>query len=143
MLHQAAKEFKNIKVIHYNLPFDTSCNKTISFNMHPGACQMARAAIATKKQGNYWGMGALLYEKQPQNTKEILELAKELNFDLNKFENDMNSAETIIELQNDIDKANGLGINGTPTTYINGDKKVGVMPYYEMKELLIKHGAKK
>lgn len=143
MLHQAAKEFKNIKVIHYNLPFDTSCNKTISFNMHPGACQMARAAIASKKQGNYWGMGALLYEKQPQNIKEILELAKELNFDLNKFENDMNSAETIIELQNDIDKANGLGINGTPTTYINGDKKVGVMPYYEMKELLIKYGAKK
>lgn len=143
MLHKAAKEFKNIKIIHYNLPFDKECNPYISINMHPGACLMARAAIASKKQGNYWGMGSLLYEKQPQNIDKILELAEELKLDKDKLLLDINSDSTKEELSNNINKGHSLNIDGTPTIYINGKKKVGVMPYYKLKELLIENGAKK
>ncbi|MDO5307087.1 MAG: DsbA family protein, partial [bacterium] len=35
MLHQAAKEFFNIKIIHHNYPFDRQCNSYLSINMHP------------------------------------------------------------------------------------------------------------
>ena len=143
MLHQAAKEFKNIKIIHYNLPFDKECNTYISINMHPGACLMARAAIASKKQGNYWGMSSLLYEKQPKNIKEIIELAEELGLNKEQLLLDINSDSTIKELSDSINKGRYLNIDGTPTTYINGNKKVGVMPYYKLKELLIEYGAKK
>ena len=52
MLHQAVKEFSNIKIVHLNYPFDKECNPYINVNMHPNACYMAKAAIAARNQGN-------------------------------------------------------------------------------------------
>lgn len=141
MLHQAAKEFKNIKIIHHNYPFDKECNPYISFSMHPNACFMSRGAISAMQQGNYWEMSSLLYENQPVTMDAMLKLTDRLGFDKDKFISDFNSEETTKELQAEIDKASELNIDGTPTMYINGEKIVGVKPYYELKELLTEHGA--
>ena len=143
MLHQAVKEFSNIKIIHYNYPFDKECNPYISVNMHPNACFMAKAAIASRNQGNYWEMNSLLYENQPKSKEDILKLADKLGFDKTKFMTDFNSKATENELEKELKKAIKLGIDGTPTMYINGDRYVGVKPYYELKEILIEHGARK
>ena len=143
MLHQAVHEFKNIKVIHYNYPFDRDCNSHVSRTMHPKACFMSRAAIAASKQGNYWGMSSLLYENQPQSMKAVGNLAIELNLDIDRFYADMNDLRTAEELGLDIEKAAALKIDATPTMYINGRRYVGIRPYYDLKEILIKHGAKR
>ena len=143
MLHQAVKDFSNIKIIHYNYPFDKECNPNISVNMHPDACFRAKGAIAAKRQGNYWEMASLLYEKQPTTYKDIEKLADELGFDKEKFLSDIESKEVVRELQHDLNRAYDLEIDSTPTMYINGDKVVGVMPYYELEDKLIKHGAKR
>ena len=143
MLHRAVKEYTNVQVVHYNLPFDKECNPEISMSMHPGACFMARAALAAKEQGNYWGMGNLLYEKHPMNDEQLLPIIEQLRFDKTKFFSDMNSSKTYAKLQSDIKKSYDLIIDGTPTMYINGEKKVGIMSYDDMKDLLEKHGAKR
>lgn len=143
MLHQAAKEFSNIKVVHHNFPFDKECNAEISVNMHPGACFMSRAAIAARNQGNYWEMSSLLYENQPRNMENMLKLAKELGFDEKQFVDDINDKSTMDEIDLELKKAYQMGLDSTPTIFINGDKVVGVKPYYELKELLVKHGAKR
>ena len=142
MLHKAVKEFKNVKVIHHNYPFDKECNKYINVNMHPNACFMARGAMAAAKQGNYWEMSSLLYENQPKKEDDLLKLAEELNFDKDKFLADFNSREINDELLNEIDKADNLNIDSTPTMYVNGEQQVGIMMYDDLKDLLIKHGAK-
>lgn len=142
MLHEAVKDFSNIKIIHHNLPFDKECNPYISINMHPNACFMAKGAIAAGKQGNYWEMSSLLYENQPTNMKAMLKLAEQLSFDKDKFVKDLEADTTSKEIENELVKANELEIDSTPTIYINGDKIVGVKPYYELKDLLIEHGAK-
>lgn len=141
MLHQAAKEFKNIQIVHHNYPFDKECNPYVSFSMHPNACFMSKGAIAAKNQNNYWEMSSLLYENQPKTMNEMLKLAEQLGFDKDKFVADFNSAETAKELQDEVDSAGELNIDATPTMYINGEKVMGVKPYYELKELLIKNGA--
>lgn len=143
MLHKAAKDFANIKVIHHNYPFDKECNPYISINLHPHACFMSRAAIAARNQNNYWEMSSLLYEKQPKNIDELLKLSDELGFDKTKFLADFASQETITEISKELDAAEVLEIDATPTMYINGEKVVGVKPYYELKEILINHGAKR
>ncbi len=143
MLHQAAKEFGNIKIIHHNYPFDKECNKYINVNMHPNACFMARAALAAEKQGNYWEMASLLYEKQPTKEDEVMKLAKQLNFDEDKFKADFESQEIVNELDKQINEAEKLKIDSTPTMYINGKELIGVRPYYELKEILIENGAKR
>lgn len=142
MLHEAVKDFSNIKIIHHNLPFDKECNPYISINMHPNACFMAKGAIAAGKQGNYWEMSSLLYENQPTNINAMLKLAEQLGFNKNKFVKDLEADTTSKEIEKELIQANKLEIDSTPTIYINGDKIVGVKPYYELKDLLIEHGAK-
>ncbi len=144
MLHRAAKEYKNIKIIHHNIPFDKACNPDISFNMHPGACYMAKAALAAEKQGNYWGMSSLLYENKPTDDEHLLPLIEKLGLDKDKFFADMNSDEIQKELKASIDKGTyELNIDSTPTMYVNGEQKVGIMQYDELKEFLEARGAKR
>lgn len=142
MLHKALKEFKNVKVIHHNLPFDKECNHYISINMHPKACFMSKAAIAARNQNNYWEMSSLLYENQPKNFEDLLKLVDKLGFDKIKFEKDFNSNNTRDEIKKEVLKAENLEIDATPTMFINGEKYVGIKPYYKLKEILIEHGAK-
>ena len=143
MLHQAVKEFDNVYVIHKNYPFDKECNSYMMINIHPNACFMSKGALAAKKQGNYWEMSSLLYENQPKKMEDMLKLADKLGFDKNKFAEDFSSREVQNELEADIKDGAKKEIDATPTMYINGEKYIGVKPYYELKEILIKHGAKK
>lgn len=142
MLHKAVSEFSNVRVIHYNYPFDKECNPYISINMHPHACFMSKAALAAKKQNNYWEMSSLLYEKKPKKIEKLLELVEELKFDKEKFLSDFYSIKTIDELSYEISKASEKEIDATPTMIINGDLTVGVKPYHKLKEILKSHGAK-
>ena len=142
MLHKAVSEFSNVRVIHYNYPFDKECNPYISINMHPHACFMSKAALAAKKQNNYWEMSSLLYEKKPKKIEKLLELVEELKFDKEKFLSDFYSIKTIDELAYEISKASEKEIDATPTMIINGDLTVGVKPYHKLKEILKSHGAK-
>ena len=143
MLHQAVKEYKNIKVIHYNYPFDKECNQYMDFTAHVGACFMSKGALAAKKQGNYWEMSSLIYENQPKNLSEMAQLAEKLNFDEKKFLDDLESKEISDELSAEISRSATLNVEATPTMIINGNKEVGVKPYYQLKEILEKYGAEK
>lgn len=142
MLHQAAKEFPNIRINHHNFPFDKECNPYIQVNMHPNACFMSKAAIAARNQGNYWEMSSLLYEKQPKKLDEVLKLVKEAGLDKDKFIQEFDNQAAREEIANELAKAQELELDSTPTMIIDGETIVGVKPYYELKELLIKHGAK-
>ena len=142
MLHRAAKELSNIKIVHHNYPFDKVCNPYIQVNMHPNACFMSKGAIAARAQGNYWEMSSLLYENQPKDFDAMLKLVDKLGLDKGKFKTDFDSKATTTELSEEINNAENLDINATPTMFINGEKIVGIKPYYELKEILIKHGAK-
>lgn len=141
MVHKLAKEMKNVKIVHHNMPLDTECNKYLRREFHQGSCMMAKYAIAAGKQGKFWDMNTKLFEEQPNTEKEILEIAEKLKLDLNKLQDDANSLETMREIQADITEAYSKGINGTPSTDINGKSHVGMKPYSEMKKWLKDEGA--
>ena len=112
--------------------------------MHPNACFMSKAALAAKKQGDYWGMSSLLYENQPKSTAKLDKLIEELNLDKDKFYKDFYSDEISNTLKKDVEKASlELEIDATPTMFINGERIVGIKPYYELKKLLEDNGAKR
>lgn len=141
MIHKLAKEYKNVKVVHHNMPLDKSCNKYLRKEFHQGSCTMAKYAVAAGKQEKFWDMNNLLFEKQPTSTKEILALAEKLELDIPKLIQDANSIEVMREIQADIDEAYSNKINGTPSTIINGKPHVGMKPYSEMKQWLKDEGA--
>ena len=143
MLHRAAQEYSNVKVVHYNMPFDKECNYELTMTMHPGACFMSKAAIAAGKQGDYWGMSSLLYENHPMDEKDIIPLIDKLGLDKEKFLKDMKSKDTENHLQSDLNKSYELGLDATPTMFVNGEKRVGIMSYSDLQQLLEEYGAKK
>lgn len=143
MVHKLAKEMKNIKIVHKNLPLDTSCNAYLQSPFHQGSCIDAQYVIAAEKQGKLWDMNEILFEKKPQTEDEILKLVENQGFDLEKLQEDANSLETMKQIKDEIDFAYKHGINGTPSTMINNEVYVGVKPYKEFKEWVEKNEAEK
>lgn len=140
MIHKLAREIKNVEIIHHNMPLDTECNKYLRREFHKGSCMMAKYAVAAEKQGKFWDMNNMLFEKQPKNVEEIIEIARKLNLDIDKLQEDANSLETLHKIQADIDEAYSLNINGTPSTAINGKSHVGIKSYADLKKWVIDEG---
>ena len=142
MIHKAMSELNNIKIEHHNFPLDKACNSYIRVQLHNGACRMAKYGIAAENQNKYWDMATELFEKQPENDEAALKIAKDLNLDIKQFKKDINSEETYKKLKEDIKNARTLyNLNGTPALVIDKELYMGIRPYYELKELLIKSGA--
>ena len=138
MMHKLAKEIKGIQIVHRNLPLDKECNVYLSNQLHNGACIDAKYSIAAEKQGKFWDMNNILFEKTPQTEEQILDLVKDMGFDMEQLKKDANSIETEEEIKKQIDDCYKRGVNGTPTTMINGEAYIGIKKYQEYVEWINK-----
>lgn len=110
--------------------------RNFPLSMHAYAQPAARAAEAAGDQGKYWEMHDKLYENQdawstslnPTNT--FVGYARDLKLDVTKFKADMKSSQVADKIAQDMGDGNGLGVNATPTVYINGTK-LDVEPTYD------------
>lgn len=139
--HRAAQEVSGFKMIHRNLPLDAECNKYVPKTIHEGACMMAKYSIAAENQGRFWDLNTEMFDKEPKNEDALLKIAKSMGYDTIRLRGDAHSAKTKERLNQDIQKAIDLGIDGTPTIVINEKIYQGIKPYYELKDILIKAGA--
>jgi len=90
---------------------------------HPFAKKAAIAAEAAGKQGKFWDMDRLLFTNQETLSEtKVVELATSLNLDMTAFAS--GSGDSTIQSKIDMDVAygNSIGINATPTFYLNGMK---------------------
>lgn len=96
--------------------------------IHMNADISAQAAEAAGRQGKFWEMHAKLYSTQKEweslRNAEIkfLDFARDLGLNESKFLSDMKSDEVRNVVQNNYLSANNLGLNGTPTFFLNGEK---------------------
>lgn len=145
MAHKLARKNKNIEVIHINYPLDTTCNPYVNSSIHPGACQLARYAIAAEKQGNYWGMVNIIYNNiigKIHNEEDLLELAGKAKFDTQKLQDDVNSKEINDTLSKQIEFTEKSGVIATPSIMMTEIVYQGAMPYSEM-ETRVKQAQKR
>lgn len=92
-------------------------------NMHPEAFLAATAANAARAQGKYTEFVELLYRNQESLKAESLQkFAAELGLDTKKMIADMAAPANAAEIRKDISDGSLLGINGTPTIFVNGIK---------------------
>lgn len=107
--------------------------------IHQNAIPSARAAEAAGKQGKYWQMHDILYEKQAEwsgladPTKKFEDYAKSLGLKLDQFKKDMGEAIGVINRDTALGKK--AGVSSTPTFFINGKIYPGVLPYDKLVEL--------
>ena len=141
-LHRIVDEFENVKVEQHILPLAQACNHNMQHEGHTTSCLKAQYAIAASKQNRYWEMSDYLFLEAPDNEKQILEVARLLNFDIKKLKEDANSEEIKKEIENGVLDADSKEIVGTPTLFIGMRKEVGVGSYPELKQIIIEEGGK-
>lgn len=96
---------------------------------HANARAASSAVEAAGLQGKYWEMHSIMYDRQSEwesldaedRTDYMLDLAQELELDLDKFKTDM--ASDAVSTKISFDKSLGLkaGLTATPSFYINGE----------------------
>ena len=90
----------------------------------------AVAARAAQAQGRFWEYHDLLYDNQSSgySDKNLIALARKAGLDMQRFESDYENARYEKTVRADFQKGLNLGVNGTPTFFINGKMLVGLQP---------------
>lgn len=109
---------------------------------HKNAIDAAKAAEAAGKQGKFWEMDDLLYQKQSDwdsvsNMKEkMTEYAKSLNLNIDQFSSDYDSDAVAQSIKDNENEAYALRVKGTPTFFINGKEATVNNGYNDLKQAI-------
>ena len=116
---------KDVKVIFKDIPI-----------MGEDSTLAIKAMLAAREQGKYEQLQQAVFTSEKHLTKkQLLKLASSLGIDTKKLEADMKSKDIQAHIDQDLELAKTLGINGTPTLIIGETK---VVPGYVSAEDLNK-----
>ncbi|MCX8033981.1 MAG: thioredoxin domain-containing protein [Thermodesulfovibrio sp.] len=99
----------------------------------------AEAAVAAWRQGKFKEMHELLLKNSPKLDRDsLINYAKELNLDIEKFIKAIDNLEGKDIIERDLKLAKELDLYVTPAFYINGIKVLGVRDHEFFKSIIIK-----
>ena len=102
-------------------------------SQHANARKAAEAAEAAREQGKYWEYVSVLFRNQSfLGIDKLRQYATELGLDRARFDASLDSGKFADKVQRDVLDGRRLGVNGTPTLYING-KRVADNSYESLK----------
>lgn len=127
--YQVLKMFPNdVRLVFKQFPLD---------ELHPMARLSAEAALAANAQGKFWEMHDKLFANARKLTRDnIYGWAREIGLDMTKFEADMSSGKFKQAVQNDFAEGMNLGVQGTPTFFLNGRRYNGPFEVDVVKPLI-------
>jgi len=97
--------------------------KSFPLNSHKYSWKAATAAVAANEKGKFWEFYKLLFDNYNQiNDAKLLEIRRLFGFDTPEFEALMNSEKIRARVSDDREEGIRLGVNGTPTVFINGKR---------------------
>jgi protein-disulfide isomerase len=130
-----------IRLIHRHYPIDHEFNPHVAPQpYHIGSGRLALLAIAALQQNKFWEVNDKIYSMMQKKILEIdiNRLADELDLDLDKLINDINSPITLKLLENDIKAGLRHEISGTPTYVIDNIVYEGFIPSEIIKKISAK-----
>lgn len=105
----------------------------------PNSENAARAAIAAGKQGKFWEMHHLIFSNQENLSQQGLDsMAKEIGLDVTRLHADMQLPDTADRISRDHKLGEDVGVQGTPTIFINGRQFDGLQDMNEWLDLELK-----
>lgn len=136
LVKQLAADFPdNLKISYAHFPL---------INFHQNALPAAYAAEAAGRQGKFWDMADLLFERQSEwspvaNPISIFQgYAGEIGLNAVRFAADSSSPEVKEKVEAQRQAALNAKLTGTPTFFLNGKKIENPRSYQEFKTLIEK-----
>jgi protein-disulfide isomerase len=109
---------KDVKVVFRQYPLPAT--------MHPHAQIAAEAALAAHDQGKFWPMHDKLFENRAAlNRPDIEKYAEQIGLNMSKFKSALDEGKFKAKVAEDQSAGSAVGVNGTPTFFINGQAQVG------------------
>ncbi|OGH23322.1 MAG: hypothetical protein A2958_00135 [Candidatus Levybacteria bacterium RIFCSPLOWO2_01_FULL_38_13] len=133
MVNQLISEFEGRMLFVYRF---------FPIQSHQNAMISAQSSLAAHKQGKFFEMYNLLFDNQnswvnSSNAEKIfVEYAGKLNLDIDKFKSDLKKDETKNLINNQYSQAIAIGVNSTPTFFLNGVKIQNPRTYDDFKNLI-------
>lgn len=122
-----------VRLVYKNFPLD----------IHPWAASAALAGACARRQSPdaFWKLYDFFFQNQesitPENLKEKVEgLIKDAGGDVTTFDTCFSTQAALDLVKADQDEAAALGVNSTPTFFINGRKVEGAMPFENFKTVI-------
>ena len=96
----------------------------------------AVASLCANDQNAYWDYHEKLFSSEALDEATFIEYATDLSLNVDEFTACLSSGKHDDFIQQDMDFALGLGIQSTPTFFINGLAIVGAQPLSSFQQLI-------
>ena len=109
---------------------------------HQHAQKTAEAARCAGDQNQYWSMHDLLFSQRDEWANEakidslLADYASQLSLDKAEFNSCLTSGKHTQAVKDDLDLGKKIGVSGTPSFFINGQKLVGAHPFENFKKII-------
>ena len=98
--------------------------------IHPRAVAAAEAAHCAGEQDKYWQYHDRLFaNQQALAATDLSKYATALDLDLPAFQSCVGSGRYTARVQDGLSEGRELGVNSTPTVFVNGRRVLGAQPY--------------
>jgi protein-disulfide isomerase len=118
-----------VRFVYRNLPLT---------QIHPEAMGAAVASLCANDQDAYWEYHGLLFSSELLGESVYIQYATDLGLDVEQFTTCLSSGEHNAFIQEDMDFALGIGVQSTPTFFINGLALIGAQPLSSFQQLIEK-----
>jgi protein-disulfide isomerase len=117
---------KDVQLSFHHFPLDPACNPAVKQSVHKYACLAAQAAECAGAQGRFWEYHDQLFEHQSHLDRDsLLEYAADIGLDRAAFLACLDSDAARQAIARDVAEAIRLGVESTPTFYLNGRTLAG------------------
>ena len=100
--------------------------KHFPLSFHKNAQKAAIASNCAHKQNKFWEYHDLLFKNQTKLSRETyLELAENLNLNIENFKKCLDDSMSLVEVLKDQNLGIKIGVDGTPSYFLNGKKYDG------------------
>lgn len=104
---------------------------------HAEAFKAAEAAHCAGDQGKYWEMhDAMFVDIRKLQVPALKQTARTLGIDGAAFDQCLDSGTHAASVREDAQEGERIGVNSTPTFYVNGRPLVGAQPFEAFKQVI-------